>query len=212
MAMADSHPKVKIGSLNSWKEIAVYLDRGIRTVQRWERELGLPVHRIGKGPRSPVHAFPSELQAWLLRVSADHAIAPAGHHQHSSHPDGAVAISRVLVRRSAALAKQMMDSLWIQRQRAEELLAALDHVRRTVQAQKRGWNNASSTARPFAGSSRPGSVSTKRAAEAGADHGKKRDGGKSSKQTTRRRDFLSAKGSASESRSTSGPSNRQSAQ
>ena len=32
--------------LDSWKEIAAYLGRGVRTVQRWEREEGLPVHRL----------------------------------------------------------------------------------------------------------------------------------------------------------------------
>jgi excisionase family DNA binding protein len=42
--------------LNSWKEIAGYLGRGVRTVQRWEQELHLPVHRMGKGRRSPVFA------------------------------------------------------------------------------------------------------------------------------------------------------------
>ena len=31
--------------LDSWKEIAAYLNRGVRTVRRWEREEGLPVHR-----------------------------------------------------------------------------------------------------------------------------------------------------------------------
>jgi len=51
--------------LNSWKEIASYLDRGVRTVQRWERELQLPVHRIGKGNRSPVYALVSELRFWM---------------------------------------------------------------------------------------------------------------------------------------------------
>jgi phage terminase Nu1 subunit (DNA packaging protein) len=51
--------------LNSWKEIASFLDRGVRTVQRWERELQLPVHRIGKGNRSPVFAFTSEIKLWL---------------------------------------------------------------------------------------------------------------------------------------------------
>ena len=54
-------PKV----LNSWKEIASYLDRGVRTVQRWERELQLPVHRIGKGRRSPVYVLVSELNFWM---------------------------------------------------------------------------------------------------------------------------------------------------
>ncbi len=31
--------------LDSWKEIAAYLDREVRTVQRWEKKEGLPVHR-----------------------------------------------------------------------------------------------------------------------------------------------------------------------
>src|SRR5690242_10284183 len=51
--------------LNSWKEIAAYLGRGVRTVQRWEGEQQLPVHRIGKGKRSPVYALIPELRFWL---------------------------------------------------------------------------------------------------------------------------------------------------
>ena len=31
--------------LDSWKEIAAYLNRSVRTVTRWEREESLPVHR-----------------------------------------------------------------------------------------------------------------------------------------------------------------------
>jgi hypothetical protein len=50
--------------LNSWKEIASYLGRGVRTVQRWERELGLPV-RIGNGKRSPVYATMAEVKFWI---------------------------------------------------------------------------------------------------------------------------------------------------
>ena len=52
--------------LNSWKEIAGYLGRGVRTVQRWEQELQLPVHRIGKGRRSPVFAVVLELKFWMV--------------------------------------------------------------------------------------------------------------------------------------------------
>jgi adenylate cyclase len=51
--------------LNSWKEIAVYLGRGARTVQRWEREEGLPVHRLKHDQGSTVYAFRSELDRWL---------------------------------------------------------------------------------------------------------------------------------------------------
>ncbi len=53
--------------LNSWKEIAEYVGRGVRTVQRWERELGLPVRRPRQHVRSPVVAIPAELDEWLLR-------------------------------------------------------------------------------------------------------------------------------------------------
>ncbi len=61
MAQAAEKPQM----LNSWKEIASFLDRGVRTVQRWEQELQLPVHRIGKGKRSPVYALVPELKFWI---------------------------------------------------------------------------------------------------------------------------------------------------
>lgn len=59
--------------LNSWKEIAAYLGRGVRTVQRWEQELQLPVHRIGKGRRSPVFAVVSELKFWTVTSAGRNA-------------------------------------------------------------------------------------------------------------------------------------------
>ncbi len=52
------------GRLDSWKEIAAYLGRGIRTVQRWEREEGLPVHRLAHEKRGSVYARREELAAW----------------------------------------------------------------------------------------------------------------------------------------------------
>jgi Tol biopolymer transport system component len=50
--------------LDSWKEIASHLGRGIRTVQRWEQEEGLPVHRLDHVKRGTVYANPEELDAW----------------------------------------------------------------------------------------------------------------------------------------------------
>jgi len=52
-------------ALSSWKEIAQYVGKGVRTVQRWERETGLPVrshHGEGKGK---VLAFPQEIDRWM---------------------------------------------------------------------------------------------------------------------------------------------------
>src|SRR5215469_13598177 len=69
--------KWSTGTLNSWKEIAQYLDRGVRTAQRWEHELGLPVHRIGKEKRSPVFAAASELNFWLSTVEVDRPSRPS---------------------------------------------------------------------------------------------------------------------------------------
>ena len=50
--------------LQSWKEIAAYLGRGVRTVQRYERKLGLPVRRLGKSSGS-VAALREEVDAWF---------------------------------------------------------------------------------------------------------------------------------------------------
>jgi Tol biopolymer transport system component len=50
--------------LDSWKEIATFLKRGLRTVQRWEREEGMPVHRLAHAKRGTVYADPAELTAW----------------------------------------------------------------------------------------------------------------------------------------------------
>ena len=52
--------------LESWKEIAVYLKRDVRTVIRWEKREGLPVHRQMHQARSSVYAYPSELEAWKI--------------------------------------------------------------------------------------------------------------------------------------------------
>lgn len=60
--------------LNTWKEIASYLDRGVRTVQRWERELQLPVHRVGKGTHAPVFAIASELNFWIITASRTNVV------------------------------------------------------------------------------------------------------------------------------------------
>jgi hypothetical protein len=51
--------------LNSWKEVASYLGRGVRTVQRWEQELSLPVRRPWGKSRSAVIALKTEIDAWL---------------------------------------------------------------------------------------------------------------------------------------------------
>lgn len=59
--------------LNSWKEIATYLGKGVRTVQRWETQMGLPVRRLGREGGEIVYALKSEIDAWIL--NGGHAAA-----------------------------------------------------------------------------------------------------------------------------------------
>jgi hypothetical protein len=53
------------GRLNGWKEIALHLGKGTRTVQRWEKLYGLPVHRVGREGGEIVYAFRDEIDRWL---------------------------------------------------------------------------------------------------------------------------------------------------
>jgi hypothetical protein len=51
--------------LDSWKEIAAYLKRDIRTVQRWEKLEGLPVKRHRHDERGTAYAYSGEIDRWL---------------------------------------------------------------------------------------------------------------------------------------------------
>ncbi len=51
--------------LDSWKEIASYLRRDVRTVQRWEKKEALPVYRHQHDKLGSVYAFRPELDAWF---------------------------------------------------------------------------------------------------------------------------------------------------
>jgi hypothetical protein len=51
--------------LTSWKEIARYLGKGVRTVQRWEQDFGLPIRRPKGFDKKAVLARPRDLDAWV---------------------------------------------------------------------------------------------------------------------------------------------------
>ena len=50
--------------LDSWKEIAAHLSRAVRTLQRWEKSEGLPIHRDAPDQPGIVYAYSSELDCW----------------------------------------------------------------------------------------------------------------------------------------------------
>jgi hypothetical protein len=77
--------------LNSWKEVAAYLGRGVRTVQRYERDLGLPVRRPRGTRRSAVIiAFTDELDHWLRT-------APTGENGAESIPSRSAQVQALTV-------------------------------------------------------------------------------------------------------------------
>lgn len=59
--MASSHLEI----LSGWKQIADHLGKGVRTVQRYERELGLPIRRPAGKSGGSVIATAGELDAWV---------------------------------------------------------------------------------------------------------------------------------------------------
>lgn len=59
----------KEDKLDTWQEIAKYLDVSIRTCQRYEKEIGLPVKRKKKLKKSRVHASKRELDEWFEKNS-----------------------------------------------------------------------------------------------------------------------------------------------
>lgn len=68
-AQRSDHRRSGTDILDSWKEIAAYLRREVRTVQLWEKNEGLPVHRHFHKRLGSVYALRSEIDAWLRQAS-----------------------------------------------------------------------------------------------------------------------------------------------
>jgi tetratricopeptide (TPR) repeat protein len=102
------------GRLDSWKAIASYTGRTVRTVIRWEKQKGLPVHRIPGGRRQAVFAYCQEIDEWLnngrVPVEGEEEVPAAG----ANPGDSAFRISTASSAekaRAAALVAQA-NTLW----------------------------------------------------------------------------------------------------
>lgn len=71
-------PSAEPDRLDSWKEIAWYLKREVRTVQLWEKNEGLPVHRHFHKSLGSVFAFRSEIEKWKRGVTLTHSESEVG--------------------------------------------------------------------------------------------------------------------------------------
>src|ERR1041385_1519199 len=74
--------------LNSWKEISNYVGRGVRTVQRWERDFGLPVRRPGGHVRGSVIAMRKDIDEWLGSRSARQAVESSEDERSAARVEG----------------------------------------------------------------------------------------------------------------------------
>src|ERR1700722_14073864 len=63
--------------LGSWKEIAAFFESDESTVRGWEKDRGLPIHRVPGGAGTKVFAYTAELTQWLERPKAE-GDTPAG--------------------------------------------------------------------------------------------------------------------------------------
>ncbi len=109
-------------------------------MQRWERDLHLPIHRIGTGKRSPVYAKVSELNFWLTTSEmarqeyGNHVVPKKAVGNLVVQPDGARPIenARRLLVTVKDLARQIAETSVRQRRQAEDLQARILQMRAKV--------------------------------------------------------------------------------
>jgi Tol biopolymer transport system component len=101
--------------LDSWKEIAAYLNRDVTTVQRWEKREGMPVHRHVHDRMGSVYASRAELDAWALGRN----LRAAQENENDASPQPAVSTRSkwtfVLPLAVAGVALAIGTGLWFQR-------------------------------------------------------------------------------------------------
>ena len=100
--------------LNGWKEISNHVKRGVRTAQRWERDLGFPVQRLGEGARAPVIANSEDVDQWLVHWG-----------KGTGGPKDSILLLKIAEARRSALHKRV-DELMTRR---AELLQASSEIR-----------------------------------------------------------------------------------
>lgn len=108
--------------LSSWKEIAQFFGKGVRTVQRWEKTLDLPIHRPPGAPSNVVLAKESDLEEWMNR-------GVVGAHMRAGQAvENAFDSIEKAIRELPRDAAQREERLAMMRQRMEELRHALEQA------------------------------------------------------------------------------------
>lgn len=124
--------------LNSWKEVASYVGRGVRTIQRWEQDLRFPVRRPRGKLRSAVLALKPEIDAWLRTSHAETATKPTAHTIHQQNHAKLMNNAQVLRARVTVL-QTSSDALQKQVLRAISMGSVLRSSCKTGTAETRNW-------------------------------------------------------------------------
>lgn len=98
--------------LSSWKDVAAHLGKSVRTVQRWEAELGLPIHRPNKRRQRIILAYPDELKQWVgVKLASAKPNGPNSHLQLERNTSRLAAQMRRLQALSETLQRRTAASL-----------------------------------------------------------------------------------------------------
>lgn len=87
--------------LTSWKEVAAYLGKGVRTVQRWEKQDGLPIRRIAGTSKIVVRR--DELDQWLHAQPAQNGRGSQAANLHISGIRDGIQVAKSLRLKNAVL-------------------------------------------------------------------------------------------------------------
>jgi hypothetical protein len=136
--------------LDTWKEIAVYLGREVRTAQRWEQREGLPVNRHVHAKASSVWALKHEIDAWLH--SRNGAVSESALKEKCAKPAAESLNPTVL----AAARMQAKSGSWLQNAAAGvgslDLLQGEHRIRLYFYVQLRGGRNVNAPRNSVPGS------------------------------------------------------------
>lgn len=127
--------------LSGWKDIANYMGKGVRTVQRYERELGLPVRRPNGRAKGSVLITKTELDVWIH----------AAFDREASHEEPSVNLEDLKshVLELATMLEQLIDSMKKLAEFQKKIAPSRTTVRKTMHRIRDDgfrvlWTNSSS--------------------------------------------------------------------
>lgn len=122
--------------LSGWKDIANYLGKGVRTVQRYEGELRLPVRRPAGRPRGSVVATKEEIDSWI-------ASSPIREHSKLEASDTRPVLSMETMKKRIEEMTRLRAQMKELRANLQGSLDALSESVRSLQAQMKRSKNSS---------------------------------------------------------------------